>query len=183
MLNSGGTLTRSAADDFPNLGAEMVVGEATLVAVRVNRKLDVHKVKDHAPFRTEVSAAVGHPRRDPNDAVLSVAEDEAHRLILGCGAGAAVVQHEEQLRGRWHIPHIRLTPVQVKGLDCTGLHFAVVHLAHDEPRELGVDSRLEPAQLRDGASVVVESLQFHEFNSLDTGLGFVVLNGVGGFAF
>jgi hypothetical protein len=65
-------------------------------------------------------SAVSDARRDAHEAVLAVAEHEAHRLAFGRRAGAAVVQHQQQLVARRHVPDVGLAMVHVERLHRAG---------------------------------------------------------------
>src|SRR5262245_5926515 len=135
------------ADDFPDLGAEMIPRKATLVAILSRRELDVDEVENAAARRREVAASMRDARRDPHEAARAVADHEAHRRPLRARALAAIVQHQQKLVAGGHVPDVGLALVEVERLDGARVELRVVHLAHRESRELRVDPRVEAAEL------------------------------------
>src|SRR5262249_53733221 len=164
-------------DDVPDVGANEVPGQPTLVALGGRRlKLHVHEIDDAAARGADVLDAVGHAGRNADQARGAVSHREAADHFLGRRARPHVDKDEEHLVTRRDEPDVRLAPVQVEGLDDARVHFAIVDLLHLESREIDMHARREPAQLREAAAVIPEALEVDDIHTLDGGLGGVILD-------
>src|SRR5262249_1517386 len=120
-------------DDVPDVGADEVPGQPTLVALGGSRlKLHIHEVDNAAARSADVLDAVGHAGRTADQARGAVSHREATNNLLGGRARPYVDQDEEHLVARRDEPDIGLASVQVEGLDDAGVHLAIVDLLHLE---------------------------------------------------
>src|SRR5262249_42481000 len=158
--------------DVPDVRPGKVPRQPSLVGLgRGPAELHVDEIDDAAPGRREIFHAVRHPGRNAHEARGTVAQQEPARHVRGRRTGAHVEEDQEHLVPGRHEPHVRLPPMEVEGLDRTGLQLAVVDLLDLEPREAGVDALPEAPELGEVPAVVREALEVDQLHTLERRLG------------
>src|SRR5262249_16614104 len=158
----------STLGGFPDVRPGKVPRQPSFVTLRrLRREVQIREIDDPARGRCHVAKAVGHPWWDSKEPGSTLAEHQTHARAFGPRALPNVEQNDQHAIGRRHVPDVRLSRVDVEGLDHARLDLAVVDLTDGEvPERLGA-SFIRADELGKVPAIVAEALELDELDAVD----------------